>query len=229
MLIFVLIILVYNIIHGYWKGFLRIVYSMVAWIVVLVFVIWSKPYINSFLMENTVLYEKVVEHCEEKIREAAEEKTADEINDQSSGLAELGINLPDSLRDSLMEKTTGAAGEFLENSGMYTQMAKAMANLVMEGISFLIALLAAGIVVHMISQILGIVSKIPILKGVNRFLGIFAGGIYGLMLVWTVFYIIALGSTSEFGSAMISYIYESEFLKFLYENNLVLTLLLHYL
>lgn len=204
-------------------------YSLVSWFVVLVFVIWSKPYINSFLLENTTLYEKIEVHCEEKIRENAEGKTGEVLTDKSSELAELGIKLPDAMLGNLIEKTAGTADELLQFSGMYTQMAKAMAGFVVEGISFLIALIAAWIVVHMISQMLGIVSKIPILSGANRFFGLFAGGVYGLVLVWIAFYIIALCSTSEFGRAIISYIYESDLLKFLYENNIVLTVMLHYI
>lgn len=228
-LILVLLILLYNIMRGYRKGFLRIVYAMVSWIVVLLFVMWSKPYINSFLLEHTALYEKIEAHCEEKVRENAEKKAEEGMSNQNSELARLGINLPDAAINNIIEKASGATTDFLESSGVYTELAKALANFVVEGIAFFIALIGAGIVVHIISGILGIVSQIPILKGVNRFCGIFAGGIYGLLLVWLAFYIIALCSTSEIGSVMISYIYESDFLKFLYENNIVLTIILYYL
>lgn len=228
-LILVLLILLYHIIHGYHKGFLRIVYSLAAWIVVLAFVIWSKPYINNFFMEHTTLNEKMEGHFEEKIRENAEGKTEEEMISQGDALTALGIHLPDAAMERLVEMTTKAADELLESSGVYAQMAKGMANFIVEGISFIIALIGAWFVVHIISQILGIVSKIPVLKGVNRFFGLFAGGFYGLILVWVAFYIVAICSTSEMGTVIISYIHESEFLEFLYENNLVLTIILHYL
>lgn len=228
-LILVLVILAYNVIRGYHKGFLRIVYSLVAWIVVLAFVMWSTPYINQFLLQNTSVYEKIEARCEEKLQENAEEKTEEELADQNNELAELGINLPDAAWNNIVDKTAGAADELLESTGVYKQMAGALANFVVEGISFFIALIGAWIVVQMIAQVLGIVSKIPILKGANRFLGIFAGAIYGLVLIWVGFYIVALCSTSDAGAAIVSYIYDSDFLKFLYENNFVLTLILYFL
>ena len=225
-LVFVLVTLAYNIWRGYHKGLLRIVYSLVAWLIVLIFVTWATPYINVFLMENTSIYGKIEARCEEKVRESAEQKAEEGLGGQNAALAELGVNLPDAAWDNIVEKTAGAAGELLESSGVYSQMARALADFVMEGISFFAALVGAWIIVHLISQVLGIVSKIPILKGVNRFFGVFAGGVYGLMLVWVAFYIVALGSTSELGRTIIAYIYESGFLKFLYENNLVLTMIL---
>lgn len=232
-LILVLLIVLYNILRGYRKGFLRIMYSLVSWIVMLIFVIWSKPYINDFLLEHTRLYEKVEIHCEEFVRENAEKRAEEGLTEQNYEMLEelegLGIRLPAALVDSLIEKTVGTADELLESTGAYTQIAGAMAGLAVEGIACLIALIGAGIVVSIISQILGIVSQIPILKGANRFAGLFAGGLYGLVLVWIAFSIVALCSASEFGSVMVSYIYESSLLKFLYENNLVLTVILHYL
>ena len=58
-LLLVLLILGYNIIRGYRKGFLRIVYSLVSWVIVLTFVTVATPYINTYLMEHTTLYEKI--------------------------------------------------------------------------------------------------------------------------------------------------------------------------
>ena len=102
-----------------------------------------------------------------------------------------------------------------------------MTGFVIQGVAFFISMIVVWIVVHLISQLLGIVSRIPILKGINRFLGLFAGGIYGLILVWIAFYIVALTSTSGSGRVLVSYIYDSAFLKMLYENNPVLAFLLN--
>lgn len=225
-LISVLGILLLNIFEGYRKGFLRIVFSLVSWVVVLIFVTWTTPYIGNYLTNNTKLYERIENHFEEKVRDNAQQQTQETIG-ETDALADLGINLPDNVINNLIGKTTNAADEWLEESGTYTQMAGAMTKFVIEGISFFIALIGAALAVHIIASMLGIVSKIPILKGVNRFLGLFAGAVYGFVIVWIVFYIIALCSSSELGMLLVSYIRENGFLKFLYENNLVLTIILY--
>lgn len=227
-LIIVLLTLALCVIHGYCKGFLRIVYSLIAWLLALVFVSWATPYICQFLLENTGIYETVEAHCEETIRQSAADKIETEAEEQQEELADLGLNLPDSVMEGILEKTSGAADEFLEESGIYTKLAGELANFVIEGISFLGALILAWLLLHIISELLGIVSRIPILKGMNRFLGTFAGAIQGLLFIWIAFYIVALCSTNEVGKGLVSYIYESPFLTFLYENNLVLTIILNF-
>lgn len=231
-LIVVLLILGYNIMRGYRKGFLRIVYSMVSWIIVLTFVTAATPYINAYLMEHTALYEQIEQKCSEQIRKSAEERSGS-VQEKSGidqqELSQLGIMLPDSVVNDIVEKTGDMAGQIIEQSGVYDEIAKQVAEFVVEGISFLIALTIAWTIVHVIARVLGIVSRIPILSGVNRTLGVFAGGVYGLILIWIGFYIIAVTSTSEIGSALVTYIYQSNLLKYLYENNVILTIVMNFL
>lgn len=245
LLILVALVLALNILNGYRRGFLRMVYSMVSWIVIFVFVTWAAPYVNTFLTENTPLYESIVSYCENAVREKTETQLAGETEGeeaaengaesqdapegQTQELADLGVKLPDSVLNSFLEKTTDAAGEALAASGIYERIAAEMAAFILNGIAFLITLAAAIVLSHFISRMLGIVSRIPIIRGVNRYLGTAAGALYGFLLVWIAFYVIALGSASSVGAALVSYIYDSPFLTYLYENNPVVTLALMFL
>jgi len=227
-LIIVLLLLIWEMMRGYQRGFLRTIYSLVSWLIVLVFVMWATPYIDTYLLEHTSLYETIETHCADEVRRTAENNTEQAVgqNAGNESLAELGINLPEGVLNDILETTGAAADEFLESSGVYEQVAKGMAGFIVEGISFFIALIAAWILVHFISRFLGIVSKIPIIHGINKILGIFAGGIYGFILVWIAFYLIALSSTSELGGVLVSYIYQNPLLQFLYENNLVISIMM---
>lgn len=228
LLVVVLAVIALCIMNGYHKGFLRMVYSLVSWIVVLVFVTWATPYINSYIKENTGIYQEIEKNCEERMRESAKGKTEEQIQENAS-LADLGLSLPDSVTEKILSGTTQAAGELVESSGIYEAVAGGVADFIVEGISFFIAMIAASVLMHIISQLLGTVSRIPILRGANRTLGLFAGAIYGLALVWIAFYIIALCGTSEAGKDLIALIYESRLLTYLYENNAVLTLIMYFL
>lgn len=235
-LIIVLLVLAICIISGYIKGALRMAYSLVSWIIVLAFVSWATPHVSLYLLENTSIHEQIETRCEETMRQSANEQIENaqsqkkaELTEQMEKeelLAELGVNIPDFLLEGILEKTTGATEDFLEESGAYTKVAESLANFVVEGIAFLLTLVTAWLLVHIISRMLGIVSRIPVIKGVNRLLGVVAGAIYGLLLVWLGFYVVALGSAGETGQIIVSYIYQSPFLIFLYENNFVLTMIL---
>ena len=229
-LIVVLLIFAYCLIRGYQKGLLRILYSMVSWILIFVIVSCATPYINDFIRNHTTLYMTIAQRCEEKLQQTAHnelETTAEE--QQTQQLESLGINLPTPLLENMLQKTTDAADNILQESGIYTQVAIGLADFAVKGLSSLLAWILAGLVVSILSHLLGIVSKIPIIKGVNRYMGVAAGGCYALLLVWTIFYVTALCGGSEFGAGMIAYIYENPLLILLYENNLVLTILCFYL
>lgn len=249
LVIVVLMVIVVGALHGYRRGLLRMVYSVIAWIIALMLVAWMTPYINSYLIGRTGIYERIARHCEEAIQQSAEEKLlTQEIYGEPQGiwtdeeselpgiseqaqeeLAKLEIKLPENVLESIASQSMAAAGGFLEASGIYSELAAGMARFIVQGISFLIALVVAGIVVQVISGLLGIVSHIPVINGVNRIAGVFVGGLYGIVVVWIAFYIIALCSASETGSMLVSYIYANPFLKLLYENNLVVSVMLHYL
>lgn len=227
-LIIVLFVLAVSAILGYYKGVLRIAYSLAAWVIVLVFVAWAAPHINRILAENTSMDEKLLNYCEETLRLTADTQTDAWNVESESDLAELGVQLPGTVLDGILQKADDTADEFLEESGAYEKMAQGLAGFLMSGISFIIALVISWLIVGMLSQAIGIASKIPVIKGVNQLLGFLAGGIYGLILVWIGFYLVALTSAGETGRTIVSYIYQSPLLTYLYENNLVLTLILRY-
>ena len=234
LLIIVIAILAACIFGGYKKGFLRIVYSLVAWILVMAFVYISTPFIKGFIIEKTGIDEKIETYCEDAVRNPIEKQVengaADVVENTAStleeaGIAELGINLPENVIADIIAQTSGVANNFLEESGTYAAVSQGMTDFILQGMSFFIAFITGGLLSIIISCALGIVSKIPILSGANRTLGLFAGALEGLLVVWTAFYFIAICSASETGATLVSYIYDNVFLTFLYENNLVLTLI----
>ena len=120
-------------------------------------------------MEHTTLYEKIEQQCSEQIKRSVEEKQRSIQNESSPDnqkLSQFGIMLPDSVVNDIFEKTGNMAGEIIEQSGLYDEIAKQIAEFVVEGIAFLIALVAAWTIVHVIARALRIVSRIPVLSGI---------------------------------------------------------------
>ena len=221
-LMLVLLVLVCCAIYGYTKGFLRIVFSLVAWVIVLVFVSWATPHVSQWIQENTTIYEKIEAACEESVRRAAQGKMEEGAVEQYGEAGELGLDLPESVMAQIVSGASGAADTVL--AGVYAGIAQSLAGFIVQGIAFVTVLILSWILVHVISALLGIVSHIPILKGVNRFTGMLAGLMQGLLIVWIAFYIVALCSAGETGRVIVSYINQSAFLKELYENNILLSL-----
>jgi len=69
---------------------------------------------------------------------------------------------------------------------------------------------------------LDLISKLPLLNGVNKTAGLLAGLLHGLVIVWVFFLIITVFGGTKIGQQALEMIGESEILSFIYNNNLLL-------
>ena len=238
LLIIVILVLAGNIVWGFSKGFLRVIYSMLAWIAILVFVTWATPYVANVLKEKTNIDNRIESNLDEKLHELVigdtngqkEEREPDAQNpgQGKKNYRDLQMKLPDAVTNKLFD-TNKIADQILEGSGAYDVVAGRATDLVMRVISFVLVLLIAVISFHLLSVVLKVVEKLPLIGGINRLLGLFAGLVKGILIIWLAFAIIAMAGTTDIGIALISYIYESPLLIWVYENNFVLTLLMTFL
>lgn len=232
-LILVIVILAGYTIAGYTKGFLKILYSLISWLLMLVVVMVATPHIENYLHNETGIYEKIVTYCEEKLRAQTEEQlvtdesgTLDAAIAENEVLAALIEKLPQEAVDALLAQTNEAAGELIESYDIYGKAAVAMAELMIKGISFIIALIIGSILSLIIVKIIDFIGKLPLIGFANSILGLGAGALNGLLVVWIAFYLVAAWSTTEFCGQVISYIYANEFLTILYEKNIILSILM---
>lgn len=238
LLIIVILVLAGNIVWGFSKGFLRVIYSMLAWIAILVFVTWATPYVANVLTEKTNIDNRIESNLDEKLHELVIGDTNGQKEDREpdaqnpgqgkKNYRDLQMKLPDAVTNKLFD-TNKIADQILEGSGAYDVVAGRATDLVMRVISFVLVLLITVISFHLLSVVLKVVEKLPLIGGINRLLGLFAGLVKGILIIWLAFAIIAMAGTTDIGIALISYIYESPLLIWAYENNFVLTLLMTFL
>ena len=233
-LIFVIAVLAGYAIAGYTKGFLKIAYSLISWILMLVFVLSATPYIEDYLKNETPIYEKLVTYSEEKVRERTETQMEKEKGNTLSSVIEenemlklLIENLPKETIDQILNQTTEAAKQFLEENSLYEKAAGTMADLMIKGIAFALAWILGSILSLIIVKLIGFISSLPLIGFANSLLGLAAGAINGLLVVWFAFYLVATWSSTELGTVVLSYVHANEFLTILYENNIILSFLIN--
>lgn len=223
LLILTVLIVSGNIVWGFCKGFLRVIYSMVAWLVILGFVTWATPHMTVWMAEHTTIDDRIESGCKDRIRELMEENKEEKERDEK--LEDLAAKVPEAVFDKLADTTD----DYLEKSGLYDSVALRASDMAMRAISFVIVLLATLTVFHIFAMTLDLVGKLPVIGEVNRFLGLLAGFVKGMLLVWLVFAFLAMGSGTSLGTQLIKLIYESKLLVWLYENNMVLSILMRFL
>lgn len=233
LLIGVLAVIILCVMYGYWKGFIRILFSLISIVVLMAFVTISTPYVAKFLEENTSLQTMIEEKCLERIRASAEKNIEDKLESQNTDrqkmLEDAGISLPDGIWEDLLDAGIGATDKVMEQSGMYQTLAENMSHFIVNGIASLAALIVGVIALFVIARLLNLMSKLPVIREVNHFLGVLAGLMLGLAIVWIFLYLVAIFCTSPFGLLMTNYIQQSVVLTWLYNHNLILYLILMYL
>ena len=227
--IVIVLVFIYCLYKGYRKGLLRMVFAVASWAIMLAIVSVGTPYVNDYLTNHTGLYALLAEQFEDRLQESIEQAGQKQLDAASQSemqqLEAMGIKVPESLLDNQVVLYYHTAKCFFGLGGIYYNKAQSRYAFTVKGIATLLTWIFAALVVSLIAHILGIVSKIPILRGVNKYLGVAAGAIYALLLVWTLFSVTALCAGSELGSNMIGLITENRILTYLYNNNLVLLIL----
>ncbi len=120
-----------------------------------------------------------------------------------------------------MQQRLGVGLEFIA-----APVAGAAAEWVLKGASFLIAFVAAQLIVRIVSHALGLVNRIPVIGGTNRFFGVLAGVAEGYVIVSLLFLFISVIAGTAFGSGAAECISGNPFLSFLYYNNAILKMCL---
>lgn len=110
----------------------------------------------------------------------------------------------------------------LRSLGMENTVSGYLADQILHWAAFLIALLLAGVLIRGIVFSLGIVSRLPILHGLNKTAGLLLGFAEGVVLVWIFFVIITVCASTGTGGRLLKMTAQSGILSWLYRNNLLL-------
>ena len=235
-LIIVGIIFLVCMIIGYARGFVRIVASLAATLATIVLVTFLSPYVSEML-GNVLPVEKMVE---EKAMEILLGNEQIENTEDSEGEEEIVIpeevetsrevqislienaEMPEVFRRLLLENNNNEIYQVLGVSTFSEYVVKYLAKLFTDIASFLVTLLAVTIIVRTIIYILGIISDLPLIGGVNRLVGAVLGLGTGLIVVWLFFIVITFIYDNKISQMCMQDIAANEILTELYNKNILM-------
>ena len=198
LLILVICIIAWNVVRGYSRGLLRIVYSLVSWIVVIGASSVAAPYVRDYISQNTQLETIIYEKVQQQVA--------------ANGIVASG--------------EYDIANVLLQKTGVYNEIATQITSAIMSGLSFFAVMFVLGIIAFFARRLIWGIEKVPVVSTINRIAGFGIGLIKGMVIVWVVLAIIGLCSTGGLGESVSPYISDSSFLYYLYENNPIMTFIL---
>ena len=227
LLVVVLVILAGFGLHGYIRGMVRVVFSLLAVFLTIGFATLLTPYIFEFFQTQTPLYDTFQEKCTEYLQDRAEEvlyqdnEKTDGKRKKKNDLTILGIKAPKELQDFLAENSAEQAVDLFQNTGLYKKVGKFLAEQILQRGAWVLSFILISIAMMILIHLLDLVSKLPGVNGINHLGGLVIGLVQGLVVVWILFLFVILLQDSEWGQQMLNSIQENFFLKLLYENNII--------
>lgn len=232
LLIIVLIVLGCFALHGYIRGMVRMIFSLVAIVLTIVLASLVAPYTAEFLRTQTPLYDTIREKCMEAVSSGIEKNMEGRLPEQQEGSGQnetaepekwnvFGVELPSEVQEFLTGNLTEQTGDLLENSGIYEQAADLIADAVLLRLSWTLSFIIISILLGVLIHLLDIIARLPGINSINHVGGLIVGALEGLVIVWILFFVITLCQSSDWGGAMMQEIQENPLLKLLYENNVI--------
>lgn len=214
----VVCLIVYHVVDGLRRGFIRKSVSMVSLLLTLVLVTWLTPQITNFIREKTPLQESLQKKCSEIFLD--EEYDAEVKTDQVLMIE--NMNLPENVKEMILENNNSEAYHLLEVTGFHEYVGAYLAEMIINTLAYFIAFVVVWTAIRAVLLALDIVTMLPVLHGINKLAGGILGIAEGVVLVWIGFLFVTILCNGELGQQFFKLISENQFLLLLYNNNVIM-------
>lgn len=229
-----LIFTVSSVIRGGRKGFARTAISMVSLILVMLIAAWINPYAGRFLKESTPVYQFVADRCETLILEQETEELPE--NEGEDAQKELPLSeqleliedmpLPMTLKEALKENNNSEIYNALGVEYFSDYAASYIANCITNGIGYILSFIIAVIIIKVILYAIDILTELPGISFINAVGGMLLGAVQALLWIWVFFILATILCNTPAGQVVMDQISGNEILKILYEENLLMNVIL---
>lgn len=223
--IIIMAYIVVSALRGYHKGFIRVVYSMAAFLLTIIFVTCSMPMLTKIIREQTPIADSIKKASRQYMETVVQEKLADgslyKGKGRQIGFLSILSMVPNELWDDLTETVQDTVGE----SKILDQMAEAVTEYLIAFLAFLIATTVIQILLYIIGKKLDLFAKTPGIHLANMILGFCAGIVKAILVIWAFFAVIHILSPLPVCASVIKLIEDNKVLSSLYEQNRLLELL----
>ena len=218
----VAVYLVGMMLYGHYRGFIKIAVSVLSLFITLFAVRVAIPQTTAWLENNTALYETMKES-------ALKASGLDEKMGEMAGLTGKAgeraviesLEIPDQIKKLLIENNNGEIYQEMGVQIFEDYVGKYLADRVIRVIIFTVLFIVFYAFLHIIIVWLNLISRLPILYGLNKIAGAVLGLTEALIFIWVGALVLTLFSGSEIGKSMITQINGSIWLTWLYDHNML--------
>lgn len=136
------------------------------------------------------------------------------------------LPLPESLKDMMLDYNNDEGYRSLGVSTFQDYVIHYIATVILNLLAFVVSVIVVNILLRIILAALDIISRIPVIRFVNHFLGLALGLVEAVFALWVFFMILSMASGTELGLALLNMVQRSQYLSVLYDSNLFMDIVL---
>ena len=217
LLLIIIIILLGSALRGYQSGFIKTAFALVSILIALVATTIVSPTVSKALRSNETVVEKVNDQLYKVVKFDSDIK---KTSQETSYIEKL--SLPEAIKNTLIENNNTEVYKAMAVESFQDYVVNALSVIVINAATYIVCFLIITILLFVLSRVLDLISKLPLLNEVNKAAGLVVGLLSGCVKVWIFFLVITLLSTTSLGENVFAMINSSPLLTFIYDNNLLL-------
>lgn len=245
----IIIVLMLFAILGYKRGLFRSVFKLVLTGLSFVLAYLLTPFASGLLIQYTniddYIRNKIYAEIEKNIETRVEEELTATLGYVDSALAQemtgsimasdptrneqvayiYGSGFPQFVKDALISNNNDEIKNELGVQRFYDYISTYISCMIVNAIAFVLISIILRLIFGIIGLLVGLVVQLPIISSINRVGGIVFGIFEGVLLVWIIFVIISVFGNTAWGMELYEQIESNDFLRFLYDKNVFLTIL----
>lgn len=220
-LLITLTILVFMVVCGYRKGFVKMAFSLISIVLALVLVGALTPALSHAISGTTVygyVQEKVEAYVSGHIGDTAGGAVSAGVSAQTETIR--GLPLPSSVQEMLIENNTDKGYEEMAVDNFASYLSGALTKMIMSAAIYIILFVVIMIAVRVAINLLDLIAKIPGINFLNKTLGTAAGLVEGVVILWILCIILTAFSRTAWAQSAFKEINDSAFLTLIYNTNI---------
>ena len=205
---------------GYRRGFIKEIVSFFFVFLALALAWMLNPYVNTFLMEKTSLYDKIQESCLEfsDTQDVTEGNGEDEETEDSLISR---LPLPEILQKNLVANNTQEAYQYLAVDTFRDYVSEYLARAIINGLSYLLAYALANLILRVAMLVLDMIVGLPLISGANRLTGGIVGVAKGILFIWIALLLLTILCSSDIGKSGLELVEKDSILQALYKHDVL--------
>lgn len=229
LLIAVIGILAVFAIKGHRDGFIKTIFSIFTIFLALLLAVFAGPFVSRTLQKNESLMNGVTKQIskafafeEGKTDKKSSKPTVKEKDKISQEKIIRELRLPSAITKSLLENNNSEAYKAMAVKSFTDYVSRYLAIIILNAAAFILVFVISIILLYLLARVLDLISRLPIINGLNKTAGLLVGILNGLIIIWILCIFLTVFSTTGIGKSLYVYINDSWILSSIYNNNLLM-------